>query len=187
MRTIPIGWPRAIKRKAGAGLAAVLFHIGWRSRLRSRPTGIAPEPSLLEHGPAGRAQAGLLSPQAGGDGANIRDFAGAESIDVGRAGPSLLRRPGCGQRGTGREQGERQSQIGAARHGPTSVKSRRHDSILSGCRRLRSAVVMRQIRQRLFAGCDFSHSWVRPKRSTLRARVQHVSNQASRVERIDKV
>src|SRR5207302_7981305 len=110
-------------------------------RLRAWGTGIAAAPSLLEHGPAGRAQAGLLSPQAGGDGANIRDFAGAESIDVGRAGPSL-RRPGCGQRGTGCEQGERQSQIGAARQGPTSVKSRRHDSILSGCWRLRSAGVM---------------------------------------------
>ncbi len=115
--------------------------VGGAVRLRSWRAGVASEiSSLLEHGPAGRAQTGLLSPQAGGDGADVRDFAGAETIDVGRAGPSLLRRPRCGRQGAGCEQRERQSQIGAARQGPTSVKSRRHDCILSGCWRLRSAV-----------------------------------------------
>jgi hypothetical protein len=54
--------------------------------------------SLLEHRPAGIAETGLLPPQAGGDGANVGDFAGAKTVDVGRAGPSLLRRCQIGQR-----------------------------------------------------------------------------------------
>src|SRR5207247_2978698 len=114
------------ERKTGRVSQRFYSFVGGADRLRSGRTGGASEiSSPLEHGPAGLAQDGLLSPQAGGDGADVRDFAGAETIDVGRAGPSLLRRPGCGQRGTGREEGERQSQIGGARRGPTSVNSRR--------------------------------------------------------------
>ena len=52
--------------------------------------------SLLEYGPAGLAEAGLLPPQAGGDGPNVRDLAGAKPIDVGRAGPFLFLRSGFG-------------------------------------------------------------------------------------------
>lgn len=48
--------------------------------------------SLLEHRPAGIAKVGLLPPQAGGNGPDVRDFAGAQTIDVGRAGLALLRR-----------------------------------------------------------------------------------------------
>jgi hypothetical protein len=55
---------------------------------------------------AGRAQARLLPPQACGDGADVGDFAGTETIDVGGAGAALLGRPlvlrecrsGCKQR-----------------------------------------------------------------------------------------
>jgi hypothetical protein len=47
--------------------------------------------SLLEHRPAGLVQTRLLAPQAGRDGADVWDFAGAEAIDVGRAGLALLR------------------------------------------------------------------------------------------------
>lgn len=49
-------------------------------------------PSLLKHGSAGVAEARPLPPQAGGDGADVRDFASAEAIDVGRTGFLLLRR-----------------------------------------------------------------------------------------------
>jgi hypothetical protein len=45
---------------------------------------------LLEHRRAGRTQARLLPAQAGGDGARIGDFAGAEPVDVGRTGAALL-------------------------------------------------------------------------------------------------
>jgi hypothetical protein len=38
--------------------------------------------SPLEHRPAGVAETGLLASQAGGDGPDVRDFAGAKSIDV---------------------------------------------------------------------------------------------------------
>lgn len=51
-------------------------------------------PSLLEHRPAGIAEAGPLPAQAGGDGPDVRDFAGAKPVDVGRAGLFLFRR--CG-------------------------------------------------------------------------------------------
>jgi hypothetical protein len=47
-------------------------------------------PSLLEHRPAGVAEARLLPPQAGGDGAGVGNFAGAKAIDVGRAGPASV-------------------------------------------------------------------------------------------------
>ena len=39
-------------------------------------------PSLLEHCPAGFAEARLLPPQAIGDGADIWDFAGTKPVDV---------------------------------------------------------------------------------------------------------
>lgn len=47
---------------------------------------------LLEHRPACLAQARLLPSQAVGDGAGVGDFAGAEAIDIRRAGPALLLR-----------------------------------------------------------------------------------------------
>ena len=55
---------------------------------------------------AGRAQARLLPSQACGDGADVGDFAGTETIDVGGAGAALLGSPlvlrecrsGCKQR-----------------------------------------------------------------------------------------
>ena len=66
--------------------------------LRQRPP---PRSLLLEHRPAGLAEVGFLPPQTGGDRLHIRDFAGAETVDVGRAGPLLF---GCcefGERGPG--------------------------------------------------------------------------------------
>lgn len=45
---------------------------------------------LIEHGAAGLAEARAVTAQAGRDGADVGDFAGAEPVDVGRAGPSLL-------------------------------------------------------------------------------------------------
>lgn len=75
-------------------------------------------PSLLEHRPAGVAEARLLPPQAGGDGAGVGNFAGAKAIDVGRAGPLLFGRRQISQCGTGRQQrdqeSERRSKMGAA-------------------------------------------------------------------------
>jgi hypothetical protein len=47
---------------------------------------------LLHGGTAGRAEIALLPRKTGGDGPNIGDFASAETIDVRRAGPPLLRR-----------------------------------------------------------------------------------------------
>jgi hypothetical protein len=60
---------------------------------------IGRQPSLLEHRPAGLAEIGLLPPQAGGDGPDVGDFTGAETVNVGRAGPFLLRRSRFGSRG----------------------------------------------------------------------------------------
>jgi hypothetical protein len=66
-----------------------------RQRLRPQP----PVPLLLEHCPAGLAEVRSLPPQAGGDGADVGDFAGAEPIDIGGAGAPLFRGreiSGCG-------------------------------------------------------------------------------------------
>jgi hypothetical protein len=65
---------------------------------------------LLEHRPAGLAEAGLLPPQAGSDRPDIGNLARAETVDVGCAGPFLF---GCcefGERGAGREQSEKKSE-----------------------------------------------------------------------------
>ena len=64
---------------------------------RQPPAGDACRPgdlpiSLLEDGLAGVAEARLLAAQAVGDGPDVGDFAGAETIDVRGAGPTLLRR-----------------------------------------------------------------------------------------------
>jgi len=48
--------------------------------------------SLLEHRPAGFAEAGLLPPQAGGNCPHIWDLAWTKTIDVGGAGFFLFRR-----------------------------------------------------------------------------------------------
>ena len=47
---------------------------------------------LLHGGPAGLAQARFVPLQTYGDGANVGNFAGTETIDVRRAGPALLGR-----------------------------------------------------------------------------------------------
>jgi hypothetical protein len=49
---------------------------------------------LLERRPAGLAQARLLPPEASGDGADVGNFAGTQTIDIRCAGPTLLRRAG---------------------------------------------------------------------------------------------
>jgi hypothetical protein len=99
---------------------------------------------LIEGRAAGLAQARLLSPEAGGDGANIGDFAGAQAIDIGRAGPALLRRT-LGAGGGRREQGEKESEdggsLGVAGFGPQADEILpsslvcpcfRHDSVARG-------------------------------------------------------
>jgi hypothetical protein len=90
-------------------------------------------PPLLEHRPAGLAKARPLPAQAGGDGVDVGNFAGAKAVDVGRAGPLLFRRRELGERGTGREQrqnqAERHSGIRAAGQGPNAGRSCLHDSI----------------------------------------------------------
>jgi hypothetical protein len=48
--------------------------------------------SLLEHSAARIAEPGLVPPQACGDSRDARNFAGAETIDIRRAGPALGRR-----------------------------------------------------------------------------------------------
>lgn len=62
-----------------------------RYLLRTNPQALSA--GLVEDAAAGFAQAGPVAPQARGDGADIGDFAGVESVDVRRAGPALLRRP----------------------------------------------------------------------------------------------
>jgi hypothetical protein len=88
--------------------------------------------SLLEHRPAGVAEARPLSPQAVGDGPHIGDFAGAEPIDVGRAGPLLFRGREIGPRGACRRQRENEgysrSEVGTAGFRRTECKSGLHDS-----------------------------------------------------------
>ena|SRR5882724_3240869 len=85
---------------------------------------------LLEHRPAGFAQASLLPPQAGDNGPHIWDLAWAKTIDVGGAGLFLFRRCLRSQRGCRCEQCERQSEIGAARDSPGSGKPCLHDGPL---------------------------------------------------------
>jgi hypothetical protein len=52
---------------------------------------------VFEHGPAGVAQVGFLSPQARSDRPNVWDLAGAQAVDVGGACPFLLRGRDIGQ------------------------------------------------------------------------------------------
>jgi len=47
---------------------------------------------LLHRGAASLAQTAFVALQAGGDGADIGDFTGAEAVDVGSTGPALLGR-----------------------------------------------------------------------------------------------
>jgi hypothetical protein len=86
--------------------------------------------SLLEHRPAGLAQAGLLPPQAGDNCPHIWDLACAKTIDVGGAGLFLFRRCLRSQRGSGCQQCKRQSKMGAARDTPRSGKPCLHDGPL---------------------------------------------------------
>jgi len=58
-----------------------------RGRNRSRGDRLAE--LLLERRRTCRAQTRLLPPQAGGDGADVGDFAGTEAVDVGGAGLAL--------------------------------------------------------------------------------------------------
>jgi len=123
-------------------VAGVDRHLNQSRGLRSRMAGqainavvTAAKPyhrSLLEHRPARFAEARLLSPQTRRDGAYVGDFTGAEAIDVGRAGPALLRR-GRGQSGASREKAEekaeRRSIMGPARHAQKSLENCLHDSI----------------------------------------------------------
>src|ERR1700681_2874392 len=57
--------------------------------------------SRLEHRPARLAEVRLLPPQAGDDGPDVRDFAGAKTIDIGCAGFLLFRRCCCRERRAG--------------------------------------------------------------------------------------
>jgi hypothetical protein len=61
----------------------------------------------------------------------LGDFTGAEAIDVGRAGPALLRRGQRGQSRASREEGEEKcpSKMGPARHAQKSLENCLHDSI----------------------------------------------------------
>src|ERR1700730_350199 len=90
-------------------------------------------PLLLEHRPARLAEVRLLSPQTRRDGADVGDFTGAEAIDIGRAGPALLRRGQRGQSGASREKAEekteRRSIMGPARHAQKSLENWLHGSI----------------------------------------------------------
>jgi hypothetical protein len=90
---------------------------------------------LFEYRPAGHAEIGFLPPQAGGDRPDIRDLAGAETINVGGAGFFLFRR--CEFSARGPDGGKRdqkakyQSWVGAAGDNRTA-KSVRHVAIPSG-------------------------------------------------------
>ena len=66
---------------------------------------------LIHRGAAGRAQIALVAMQAGGDGADIGDFAGAKPVDIGGAGPPLLGRANRKGR-RGRNQGQPQTDHG---------------------------------------------------------------------------
>jgi hypothetical protein len=102
---------------------------------------------LLERRPAGLAQARLLPPEAGGDGADVGDFAGTQTIDIRRAGPTLLGRAGRMRRigykqdkgkGKAKDKGEKgkdggkirsRRRLGSVARRGRSRKSRRHDGI----------------------------------------------------------
>src|SRR5690348_871425 len=66
--------------------------------------------ALLHQGAAGRAQIGLIADHASGDGADIGNFAGAKTIDIGGAGAPLLGRALSCQRRAGRSQGDQQGE-----------------------------------------------------------------------------
>ncbi len=121
-------------RRMGCGMP--LFQCGMRpgepATQRVRP-GRSLNFSLFENCPAGIAEIGLLPPQACGDGPDIGNFAGAETIDVGGAGLFLLRRCQIRKRGSRCRQDdtktERETDDGAARVDRKSAKSCLHDSI----------------------------------------------------------
>jgi tetratricopeptide (TPR) repeat protein len=169
-------------------------HLGVALRWPKPPASRSPRlplmPSLLEHRPAGVAEAGLLAPQAGGDGADIGDFAGAKPIHIGRAGLFLFRGGEVGQRGTGGEQGQRQRQMGTACQGPVSLESRLHDSIL-----LKGVLVAPPRRLVMTANCA-KYCWpnvifltLGPARNrlVLVPRDQDISNQTGWDRRIDTI
>jgi hypothetical protein len=89
---------------------------------------------VIECGAAGRAQAGLLSPETGRDGAHIGDLARTQTVDVGRTGPALFRRA-LGAGGAGCEESKEESERGrlpspagrSAGFGDAPSKSRLHD------------------------------------------------------------
>src|SRR5215472_4217822 len=68
--------------------------------------------SLLHRGPTSLAQIALLPLQAGCDGTDVRNFTGAESIDVGGTGPALLGRTNR-KGGTGRNQRQAEADRGS--------------------------------------------------------------------------
>lgn len=88
--------PQHIHRRANedfeliANACCAQIH-GW-GQLRARGISVRSISVLVHGGATGRAEIALLPHQAGGDGADIRDFAGAEAVNVRRAGAALLRR-----------------------------------------------------------------------------------------------
>src|SRR5689334_14223172 len=85
---------------------------------------------LREYRSAGRAQARLLPAQAGGNRPDVRDLAGAEAVDIRRAGPALFwgallgaGRTACDQR---EQETERRSPAVTKEKCRTSRKACRH-------------------------------------------------------------
>jgi len=114
---------------------------------------------LLHRAPAGFAQASLVALQADRDGADIRNFAGTEAIDVGRASPALF---GRAERKGGAARKQRQSESKGCSNMPRAERRERlcdHGGIPFGFRwRSRSARAKLPIREAISAKRDFSHS-----------------------------
>lgn len=96
--------------------------------LRNNPQAGSPT-GLVEHAAASLAQAGAVTAQAGRDGADIGNLAGAEPLDIGGAGSALLRRPlRVGSRGEQRqEQPDRRRAARPALHTRKPHEPRLHD------------------------------------------------------------
>jgi hypothetical protein len=128
---------------------------------------------LLEHRRTGRAQARLLPAQACGNRPGIRNLAGAQAVDVGRAGPALV---GSALLGIGRadrhqceQEAECRSPAATTEKCRTSCKPCLHDRVSQDDAHLDEAGSSSRLRELNFAKCDFSHTSAAVRGDSVRA------------------